>query len=91
MDAGHGISGRGNSILFEERVIRPQDKKCNIFLHGNYEVFVARLMREHLWTPDDWLAVVAEARLPRKISIGEYEEMIERYQWRLAELTKRAA
>jgi len=46
-DAGHGASGRGNSILFDERLVRPQCTHCNIFLKGNYDVFHAKLIKEY--------------------------------------------
>ena len=47
MQAGHGFSGRGNSILFDERIVRPQCKRCNIFLRGNYDIFHAKLVKEY--------------------------------------------
>ena len=45
--AGHGASGRGNAILFDERIVRPQCKRCNIFLKGNYDIFHAKLIKEY--------------------------------------------
>jgi len=45
--AGHGASGRGNSILFNEKFVRPQCVRCNIFLKGNYDVFHAKLIKEY--------------------------------------------
>ncbi|MEM3609750.1 MAG: recombination protein NinG [Candidatus Anstonellales archaeon] len=43
---GHGISGRGNAILFDEELCRPQCKRCNIFLYGNLDVFHTKLIKE---------------------------------------------
>ena len=36
MQAGHAMGGRTSGILFEEKLIHPQCKHCNIFLGGNY-------------------------------------------------------
>jgi len=47
MQAGHGFSGRGNSILFELKIIRPQCYSCNICEHGNYDVFKIKLEKEY--------------------------------------------
>jgi len=44
--AGHGISGRGNAILFEPLIVRPQCIQCNILRHGRYDVFVPKLIHE---------------------------------------------
>jgi|SRR3990172_9892917 len=44
--AGHGIGGRNNAVLFMEEVVRPQCQKCNGFLNGNYPVFTMKLMEE---------------------------------------------
>jgi len=46
MQAGHGISGRGNAILFELQIIRVQCMPCNIYKHGNYQVFIPKLIKE---------------------------------------------
>jgi hypothetical protein len=46
MQAGHGVAGRGNAILFDTRIIRPQCYGCNIGRGGNYQVFVPKLIRE---------------------------------------------
>lgn len=86
MDAGHAISGRGNGVLFDERIIRPQCRYCNRMRNGNYEVFITRLMREHLWTADDWDAVVTEGRRPRNLTVGELLDLIDEYKGRLKEL-----
>lgn len=44
---GHGISGRCNSILLDEEIVRLQDYHCNIGLGGNYEIFVSKLIEEN--------------------------------------------
>jgi hypothetical protein len=44
--AGHGLSGRGNSILFDPEICRPQCISCNIFKGGNYDIFHQKLIKE---------------------------------------------
>ena len=46
MQAGHGVAGRGNAVLFLEEIIKPQCVACNVFNHGKYQVFVPKLIRE---------------------------------------------
>lgn len=41
LQAGHFISGRGNAVLFDERIVYSQCSGCNVHLRGNYvEYFV---------------------------------------------------
>ena len=47
MQAGHFISGRGNSILFEERGIHPQCSRCNIVFKGNMVEYFIFMERKH--------------------------------------------
>jgi hypothetical protein len=47
MQAGHGFGGRGNSILFEEKILRPQCYSCNICKKGNYDVFHTKLEKQY--------------------------------------------
>jgi hypothetical protein len=47
MQAGHGFGGRGNSILFDERIVRPQCAPCNVWKYGNYDVFKIKLEKEY--------------------------------------------
>lgn len=44
--AGHGISGRRNAVLFMEEVVRPQCKGCNIFGRGKQSIFTMKLIKE---------------------------------------------
>ncbi len=47
LQAGHGISGRGNNLLLDEEIVKAQCIRCNIQLGGNYEVFVSNLIAEN--------------------------------------------
>lgn len=44
--AGHGIPGRNNAVLFLEEVVKPQCIPCNIFKHGNLAIFTKKLILE---------------------------------------------
>lgn len=47
LQAGHGLGGRGNSILFDEELVFPQCKTCNLFKGGNYDIYHTKLIKEH--------------------------------------------
>ena len=47
MQCGHGFGGRNNSILFDEELVRPQCRQCNIFKGGNYDIFHTKLIEEN--------------------------------------------
>ena len=46
IQAGHAFGGRGNSVLFDTDIIRPQCYACNCINHGRYDVFIPKLERE---------------------------------------------
>ena len=46
LQAGHGISGRTNVLLFNEDITKAQCAGCNVYKGGLYEVFVPRLIDE---------------------------------------------
>lgn len=85
MQAGHAIGGRGNAIIFDIDIIRPQCYSCNICKGGNYDVFHEKLIREHgiKWMEKKW----ALSRTFRKFTIQEltalkehYKELIKEYE-----------
>lgn len=84
--AGHGISGRGAFILFEERVIKPQCRRCNIFLGGNYQSFVPRLIREIGIKEYEELERLSHTPIKRDRSY--YENLIENFSNRIGKLEK---
>ena len=84
LQAGHGIGGRGNYVLFLEEVIKPQCDVCNIFRKGNYERFIPKLI--DLYTQkqyDDW---VTESRKPMKRTKADYIALVYELQARLEDL-----
>jgi hypothetical protein len=87
LQAGHGISGRGNSILFEIAVIRPQCVACNLYKHGNYEVFIPKLIKEiGIKAYEDFVTM---SKKPRKLTKEWYEGEIAYYQSWVDELIVR--
>jgi hypothetical protein len=44
--AGHGIAGRSNAVLFLEAVVKPQCVQCNIYKYGNKDIFTQKLEEE---------------------------------------------
>lgn len=46
-DAGHFISGRGNAVLFDERIVNFQCKRCNKWLHGNFEAYYSVMINRY--------------------------------------------
>lgn len=46
IQAGHALAGRGNAVLFQEDIVRPQCVGCNVFQHGRLDEFVLKLSKE---------------------------------------------
>ena len=46
MQAGHGIPGRNNAVLFLEEIVKPQCVGCNMFANGRLAVFTRKLIDE---------------------------------------------
>ena len=82
--AGHAIPGRRNAVLLDVDVIRPQCRRCNVFMGGRYEIFAAKLIREHGL---EWFESKLEgARKVVKMTRADYEEAIEGFKRKLAAL-----
>lgn len=47
LQAGHFISSRCNSVLFEEDLVNAQCSGCNLFLNGNYVMYTIIMIKEH--------------------------------------------
>ena len=84
VDAGHGIGGRGNYVLFLEELIKPQCKPCNGFRGGMYEQFLINLCEDYGFeTVQEW---AREARKPFKRSKADYVALVYELQARLDDL-----
>lgn len=84
MNAGHGIGGRNNAVLFDEAIVRPQCVGCNIWGRGQYQVFTRKLIGElGLEAYDE---IVKHSSDPVKYKVADYEEIEQRYKRKLEEL-----
>ena len=78
MQCGHGLGGRGNSILFDEEIVRPQCVSCNIFRGGNYDIFHAKLIKEN---GVEWFQKkVKQKQETKQFTRKELEELYEKYK-----------
>ena len=82
LQCGHGISGRGQYILYHE-TCRPQCYGCNVGRQGNYQVFIPKLIREYGQEQfEQWVALSKQVY---KRSIGDYKQLIAELQAQLDE------
>ena len=81
MDAGHGIAGRNNAVLFLEALVKPQCQQCNRFKHGRLEIFTRKLIEEMGLEIYDGLAI--EARRIVQYKSSDYQEIYEKYKEKL--------
>ena len=84
MQAGHGIPGRNNSVLFDTDVVRVQCVGCNYFGHGQYKIFTNKLIEE-LGSERFSNILVADA-LPKKMTAVDYQAIYEAYRDLVKEL-----
>ena len=84
MQAGHGISGRKNYVLYLEEVIKPQTYRENVALGGNYNIFIPKLIEEY--GLDQYQEWVRESRKPLKRGKADLVALVYELQARLAEL-----
>ena len=84
LQCGHGISGRGNFVLFLEEVCRPQCYGCNVGRGGNYEVFIPKLI--DFYTQAQYEKWVQESRKPMKRTKADYQQLITELECKLGEM-----
>lgn len=84
MNAGHGIGGRNNAVLFDERIVKPQCVGCNIWGRGQYQVFTRKLIQELGLNVYD--EIVKNSSNPVKYRASDYLEFEEAYKEKLKEL-----
>ena len=78
LQAGHLLDGRYNSILFEEKGVRPQCPGCNLFKSGNKEVYIPKWIDQHGRKAYDKL--VALKNQTKKFSRKDLEEIRDKYK-----------
>lgn len=72
MQAGHGIGGRNNAVLFLEEVVRPQCVGCNMYGGGKYAIFTRKLIDELGLSKYDELVTLSNQTV--KYTIADYED-----------------
>ena len=87
LQCGHGISGRGNYVLYLEEICRPQCAYCNVLLSGRYEIFVPKL--HDLYTRQVFEEWEQNARKPFKRTKADYIELVYELQGYLKGLDER--
>lgn len=87
LQAGHFISGRGNSVLFDDRIVYSQCYGCNVGRSGAYvEYFV---FMEEEWGRDkidEFRALKADTKIYKEY---DYIEIEERFKEKTRELLKK--
>ena len=77
MQAGHFVQGRGNSILFDERGVFPQDAMCNVFRHGALLEYRDFMVRHYGEKAEEVIADLRKlGRQTKTFSIQELEDLI---------------
>jgi len=86
MDAGHAISGRTNSILFDELLCNAQCRKDNRYYSGQPEAY-KRVMIERVGQ-EMWDYLVAKKNIHVEYSQFDYEQISKLYRQKYKELLK---
>lgn len=85
LDAGHYIAKSVSlSLRFDERNVKPQCTACNRFRHGNLTQYALAL--QELYGTEILGQLNAEKHQITKFTRFGYEEMIQKYQEKLAAL-----
>lgn len=75
IDAGHFVSRKFNSTLFDERNVNAQCAYCNVFLAGNQLEYRRQLIK--LYGEGIDIEIEDKATETKKYTIPELEELIE--------------
>ena len=78
LQAGHGLGGRNNAVLFNERLVRPQCVGCNVFGRGQYQIFTRKLIDELGLEVYD--QIVTQSRIPVKYKVSDYLDIEKKYR-----------
>lgn len=81
--AGHGLGGRKNGILFMEELVRTQCPGCNLWGGGKYSIFTQKLIEEY--GPDKYFELVKKSNQVVKYTIEDYQAIEEKYKSKLRE------
>lgn len=87
MDAGHYVAQSISlSLTFDERNVKPQCTRCNMYLSSNAVQYALGL--EKLYGPGILQELEEQKHTIDKYSRSDYEEMIETYKNKLKLLTE---
>jgi len=78
LQAGHGLGGRNNAVLFLEDIVKPQCVGCNIFANGRYPVFTRKLIEE--LGLDRYDEIVKQSNKIIKYTVEDYQAIYEKYK-----------
>lgn len=78
MQAGHGIGGRNNAVLFMEEVVRSQCLGCNLFGGGKYSIFAEKLISEY--GVKKYAQFIRDSNKTVKMTVLDYQAVFEAYR-----------
>jgi len=74
LQAGHLLDGRNGMNFLDERGVKCQDIVCNVFKHGNKEVYIPKFINEYGQELFDELCQLK--RTPCTWKVPDYEKFI---------------
>jgi hypothetical protein len=84
MDAGHGISGRMNSILFNEDLVNAQCRQCNRLGSGELQMYKKVLIDVH--GQEKWEYWQSTKNRTVKYTPFDYEQIARTYRGKAKQL-----
>ena len=85
IQTGHAIGGRNNSILFEEKLVRPQCIICNVFRRGRYATFTYKLIKEI--GMKEYEKLVLQSQQVVQLKVSDFQEIEEKYKKKVERLS----
>ena len=86
MQAGHGMAGRTNAILFEEKLVAAQCLACNMFKNGMPDEYHEVLLKKY--GEEGYYELLRQKHSSRRFTVDELEEMISEWRDKIAEYRK---
>lgn len=84
MDAGHGIAGRANSILFNEELVHAQCRPCNRAGRGEIQMYKKVLI--DMYGQEKWDYWQSERHKTVQYTQFDYEQIARTYRLKVKEL-----
>jgi len=78
MHAGHYISRKHNSTMFDERNVHAQCMNCNLWGYGNMGVYTLKLQEQY--GPDIIRELTEKSKKIKQWEVDELEEIIKKYE-----------